>query len=526
MIFTFAFQPFMIKEAKAQMIVEDLGNLVENVINVINTTASSIYEYAMKYKELVLDGLAYVVAKQVLHSLTASVVDWINSGFEGSPAFLTNPSGFFLDTADQITGYYLSNAGPLSQLCYPFNIDIRLSLALSQTTKARKRYTCTLGKIIENFKNLPENSTINGQSMNQFISGDFSQGRWDAFLALTTQPQNNPYGTYLMAESDLISKVNSNNLKINADLQLGSGFMSWPKCTDLATIDPNNDAEVEQAETIVGGDTSVQTKMNSDGTLTYRSCIVQTPGSVIAGSLQKSLDAPIDELNLADELNEIVSALFSQLVKKVLVGGLYNSSNRNSGSGGQSITEQLANSLPNEVQYEDIRQKLLPDVEKGIANATQYKISVETSYNYINNARLNLLDAKSCFQGMQSGAAMDATLVSQYLSQIEAKLAETNTKYATYKSQLDNASSTLSRLQNIKATIESATNDSNESISKLEVASREYGNLASSGSIASANDIKNANEKIKEAKKYAEGVESFLAPLRNICSFSLSENTQ
>ena len=38
----------------------------------------------------VVDAIAWTVAKTAVQSLTQSIVNWINSGFEGSPAFVTD----------------------------------------------------------------------------------------------------------------------------------------------------------------------------------------------------------------------------------------------------------------------------------------------------------------------------------------------------------------------------------------------------------------------------------------------------
>ena len=64
-------------------IVIDPTNLIQNTINAVNSAA----EYTLEY---VLDGLAWEVANLAIQSMTKSIVNWINSGFEGSPAFVTD----------------------------------------------------------------------------------------------------------------------------------------------------------------------------------------------------------------------------------------------------------------------------------------------------------------------------------------------------------------------------------------------------------------------------------------------------
>ncbi|MEK7213555.1 MAG: hypothetical protein AAB637_00355, partial [Patescibacteria group bacterium] len=184
-IFTlvFPFLSFYPKKVRAQLATVDAGNIVQNTITATNSTASSLKDYSMWIKEYVLDGLASGLAKMIIRTLTSSVVNWINSGFQGSPSFVQNPGAFFLDMADQITGDFLSQAGgPLVSLCSPFSIDIRIALAFKYHPNIQKRYTCTLGTIIKNSKNAVANASING-----FTAGDFKQGGWPAFVSLTTE---------------------------------------------------------------------------------------------------------------------------------------------------------------------------------------------------------------------------------------------------------------------------------------------------------------------------------------------------
>jgi hypothetical protein len=59
------------------------------------------------YKTFIGDRLAVMITNQIIQRMTASIVNWINTGFQGSPAFLTNPEAFFTDVGDQITGEFL-----------------------------------------------------------------------------------------------------------------------------------------------------------------------------------------------------------------------------------------------------------------------------------------------------------------------------------------------------------------------------------------------------------------------------------
>ncbi len=303
--------------------------------------ANAFFNQARNWKDFLGDRLAYMAAKQVLNQMTVSVVNWINTGFKGKPSFLTNPEGFFLDAADQLTGQFISDSGPLKRLCSPWSVDIKVALAIQQLETPgdgmpnRRKYTCTLSTVIDNY----QGSYVNGASIDGFIKGDFKQGGWPAFIALTTEDQNNPIGTILMARSDQMFAVSQKKAFVQSDLIQGKGFLSWESCEDAGISD-------EEAGNYRGTSSGgVAYKDGPDGHL--QKCQYKTPGSVIEASLNSSLQSPARQLELADNINAVVSALVSQLVTKTLQRGLYAMSSGSSGPGsGRLYLQQVyANTL-------------------------------------------------------------------------------------------------------------------------------------------------------------------------------------
>jgi hypothetical protein len=379
--------------------------IAETSPTAIQRTVDSIM---MKLKSFTLDKIATAVAKQILHQMTVSVINWINTGFEGSPAFITNPKGFFLDVGDQLTGAFLADGGPLTALCSPFSLDIRLSLALQTSGFVDKRYTCTLGTIINNGKNAVQNATANG-----FLSGDFHQGGWPAFIAVNTQPQNNAVGAYLRAENDLLSKITGKQELIKADVAMGRGFASWKKCTDVSSTVANggmidgtsyNDMgklyefksqTVNVGTTRYGESIDVESKLSKDGkTLTYQKCETQTPGSVIADTLQKQLNVPAEELELANDINAVINALVTQLISQMLNGGLRALSGS---SGGQtSYTSQvIQQSIAPNIQ---IRDNLQSSIRQTINTIKTYYDKYVQAEGMMIFSQRQLEAAKACFK--------------------------------------------------------------------------------------------------------------------------------
>ncbi len=271
---------------------------------------------SQELKECILDPLMLMMAKALIRQLTTSIVDWINSGFEGSPSFVQDPAGFFTDIADETIGEFI-NSSDLGFLCEPFRLDIRIALAQSYRPY-RQRAACTLSQIVNNVEG--------------FVEGNNSGG-WDNWLAISTEPQNNIYGAYQEARNEVELRVlGRHNINL-AKLEWGNGFLSWEQCTEsedsfAERIDAQNFAPDSEEASIINA------RANQS-----RDCKIMTPGKVIEGQLQNTLSGPLRELELADEFDEIVGALVNQLTKQVFTGvtGLIGLTQRTPSSGGSSF---------------------------------------------------------------------------------------------------------------------------------------------------------------------------------------------
>ena len=280
-------------------------------------TMTNFHNIMQQLKSFTLDKIATMIAKQILHQLIMSVVNWINSGFSGSPAFLTNPKGFFLNAADQIAAEFIST-GPLNVLCSPFALNIKLNLASGQVNNDdyQNKYKCSVTKIIQNVNRgfsvsanvvtTPNGTTINdiltgnilshsdqlsvnGNSVqglinaaasstdgakdktDAFLGGDFNAGGFPAFVAMFSESQNTPTGAYLMAQSDLALLQAQKKNSISNDLDRSGGFMSWQNCKTIPTGSNN----------VPNKNSKIVYKPNKTGGMDTQECTTETPGSVI-----------------------------------------------------------------------------------------------------------------------------------------------------------------------------------------------------------------------------------------------------
>lgn len=309
-----------------------IGDIVIDPTNLVQNTLTSISTVAIHLKDFVLDGLAWNIANMAIQKLTAQTVNWINSGFNGNPAYVTDPGKFFLGLGDTTAAQFLSSDPTLNSLCTPFRAQVRLALVknyLSETNGIN--YSCSLGTLENNYKAFVQN---------------FDQGGWNGWFSVTQNTQNNPYGEYLDAKNSLSAQIGTQTAQANAELDWGKGFLSYKKCNQ-------SDPSYVAARTVGGVSIPESCSPSAEQ--------IVTPGSVIQDQLDRALGSGGERLNVVNSINEIVSSLMTELVNKALgATGLLGTSKPSSANGGRSITDLLnPNSPENTKQNAATYQKLL-----------------------------------------------------------------------------------------------------------------------------------------------------------------------
>lgn len=246
----------------------------------VNTNTGAVVQ-----KECGLDAIAFALAKIAIQALTTSILNWINSGFEGSPAFVTDLEQFLYDIDVEVFENFLGSDA-IAFLCTPWQFDIQLALELqfSRTTNVPE---CSLGDVVGD--------------IDQFLAGDFSQGGWQGWTELTVR--NNPYQDFFIAQAELDAEIAAARFREVTLLDFGRGFLSFEQCTSRPAnpTDPN----------ALPGDI-------------IEDCAITTPGAVIESQLENVLGSGVRQLELADEINEVITAFLSQLVNQVITTGLSN----------------------------------------------------------------------------------------------------------------------------------------------------------------------------------------------------------
>ncbi len=207
-----------------------------------------------------------VEVKLLLRNLTNNIVNWVNTGFEGgNPAFVTNMYNKTNNVTNVTVNNFVTEDTALDSACEPFRTPIKQAIGLSYGT-------------FESQVQCAYDSTI---PMETFLNGDdFS---WDAWLQVTTVPQNNIMGMMLIAQNELDNRITANQEELRLEATWGNGFLSWKDCS----------GGTGQTDLIFG---------NPD-------CVIKTPGSVIANKLMWADTSSLRELELADDFNTVTYAL-------------------------------------------------------------------------------------------------------------------------------------------------------------------------------------------------------------------------
>ena len=307
---------------------ETAKTAIEQTIDTASTLVIETVQKSLFDKEWTQDGIAWGLAKAVLRQITQSFVDWINSGFEGDPAFITDLEGHLLDALDEVAGEFIYGS-ELGFLCSPYQLDVRIALALQhQKTKGFEEARCTLTGVVDNLEN--------------FFAGDFAQGGWTRWFEITGHPENNPYGAYLLADTELEGRLRIRERNTRDEALWGDGFLSYKHCVSVEGSSDDLTPE-EFAERGTGE--------------AKKKCTIVTPGQLISDHLEFEVSVGERVLIEADEVNEIISALFAQLGKQAITGtngllGLarnnFNDSNYNfdlgsNGSGRDTYLGRLGN---------------------------------------------------------------------------------------------------------------------------------------------------------------------------------------
>jgi len=224
----------------------------------VNDAAVTLNTGYLVYKECVLDGVVSKIRQGATADLLAASLRAMDTGRGGQAQYVKNQADELRARADRIVLVAVDDAN-VAPMCGAFKNTVRTTVVrsyLQQRNQPNSVFSCTAPT----------------------ESGSY----WDTLAALR-EPQNNPYGAYLLLQEQISGAIAADEQNIREQWLWGSGYYG-------RTTDPLNPLEEQ----------------------------ILTPGFVVAHSFQQMLGSGFRQLENASEIDQIVSALWGGLTTQLL----------------------------------------------------------------------------------------------------------------------------------------------------------------------------------------------------------------
>ncbi len=321
----------------------------------------------LTYKECLLDGVLIQMRETLVSYLISSVVKWANQGFNGGSAFPANYNLHMLeDISDPVTEQFLSGSAAQS-IPQPFQRDVVTALAQKYSDTTRNA-----GSGLE--------CPLSATQLQACLAGDWNGcGGREGFNILSSYSSCNKIFAYRNAATKMNETISAAQTQEDKYLGYGSGVQS-----------------AKQNETIDLG----------DGTTVSVERVV-TPGFLIAEQLKQIIGTGIRQTENADEIDEMISALMSNIGTEMLTGLNGFSGLSQSVSGQSSYVDRITSDAAARA-----RTSMLGAggsiLDSSIAVETQYKEVRQGSAQTLTQTRLQLESWEySCWSALIDQAADD-----------------------------------------------------------------------------------------------------------------------
>jgi hypothetical protein len=442
----------------------DIANLFSNSSSeASNLTTSSILN--------ILNGIAWQAAKMTIQVMTKSIVNWINSGYQGSPTFVTNLDDTLLSVANASATSFIRQLASNGSIKSPFQTQVASAVQNSYNLRTNGGFFASNPYTLNQTTSNPE----------AFLGGNFSQGGFNSWISAWSNPSNNPYGAYQLASNALDSQTSSARNTRLTELNWAKGFLSFRgSCAVTSGAGGGTTQDLTLPSTDANGNIVDKVSATASTNLsTNDNCIsynIQTPGSVIESQLENTLGSPIRQLELANSVNEIIGAAVTQLTTSVLGStGLFglsqNTSSTNNNAPINAVTDPSA--------YGQSVAATSAGVQQAVVQQQSQLSQFQTNWATIQNAAqqaANALQTSSCYPGAQT---VLITQVQPVIDQAAAQLARATT-----------AQNSLSSIQKeVTSASTPASLASANGVTASLAATNDYQSFLSSAATPSAQDI-------------------------------------
>ena len=272
-------------------------------------------------KICVMDGEAQVLAEKLRADISSSTIKFVRTDFgKGNPAFVQNTAKFNTQVGDSVAGNTINNIQ--SSIAEPFRDD-------TVTALKTDRVPGPLSVL---------NPTITTEEYNNITNGtNDSPSSW---YLMTQYPQNNQYGSLMLAKDVVNSKVNAAQAKYQQQLDWGRGYLSYEYCPSAgngSTYTPYT-ADQSMSDFLSPTKNTPQQQAAYSATSVYgvyvndENCLTLTPGATIQNEMDNVLSSDLRHLEVAQSYDQTSGQLTGQLLKQSLGGttGLAGASLNNS----------------------------------------------------------------------------------------------------------------------------------------------------------------------------------------------------
>ncbi len=332
--------PLLAPKAEAQ-----LGGMISGcasgfvtswVSSFFSGTAVPVDDLKNNIKEC-LDAVAFALAKTLLAQLTDSIINWINNGFDGNPFYIGDTEGYFRNVIRDELQLAINDLKRLRSVYFDV---MRANVIYQARATIQDELGFTLDSAIV--------SALCGYA--EYEAAEFCQGQltpeaqseltyaftrgyipfqWSTWESLTQNCGNNVFCAGTQAQEYALYQAQERIQQLNTELNRGSGFLSQKVCRDpgfqrdledwQAMIDSYG-AQNPGDDDFVGPEVPIETSLPEKPICSEY--IIQTPGRIIADKLTSNLGTTERQLELADELNESIAAIFDALIGKLINDGL------------------------------------------------------------------------------------------------------------------------------------------------------------------------------------------------------------
>lgn len=377
----------------------------------------SVGDAGLRTKENCFDAIVHQIVVLIMDKITLATVDWINSGFEGQPLYLSDPDEFFANIAkkeiNSLTGWYGCTTGSVT--CgedYPFGALVMGSIVSSIQSQLAANVKFSLNQVL-------------AHGTYEEYKFDFNVGGWAGYTAFL-EPNNNPFGNSLLINRELGRRIGGTTQTVtknfNEQLTQSGGFLNQRRCDLTATevvgdaYIPLNDSLHHEAPPLAAGEllspsivsglpTAVQDHILANASTPEQAAAVYndivlrskclkwvttTPGNVVSNKITSALNISDNRLIQADEVSESLGLIFDALINQLVGSGLESlSSFWDGGSSGQTsvLLAQVNGEQPGQVTNDQIPPPAI-DAITGTGVVDTELIVVQQQY--ITNANIAL----------------------------------------------------------------------------------------------------------------------------------------